>query len=88
MAAVITEALNNMEQWDDFVKDRYDPNRKTEDFREYDDSAPTGVREFYRLNHTHQTRDFARTKQGTIWRQKQEPDGHLGGPRLSQHAGG
>jgi len=35
-----------MEQWDDFVTDRYDPNRKTEDFRKYDDSAPSGVREF------------------------------------------
>lgn len=51
-----------MEQWDDFVTDRYDPNKKTEDFRKYDDSAPAGVREFYRLNHANQTRDFARAK--------------------------
>ena len=27
------EALNSLEQWDDFIEDRYDPNRKTEDFR-------------------------------------------------------
>src|SRR3954471_22894715 len=52
------EALDSVEQWDDFVEGRYDPNRKTEDFRKYDDSAPSGVREFYRLNHTNQTRDF------------------------------
>jgi inositol oxygenase len=56
------ESLKSMEQWDDFVSDRYDPNRKTEDFRKYDDSAPSGVREFYRLNHANQTRDFARAK--------------------------
>jgi inositol oxygenase len=56
------EALNSLEQWDEFVEGRYDPNRKTEDFRKFDDSAPSGVREFYRLNHTHQTRDFVLDK--------------------------
>jgi inositol oxygenase len=56
------EALNSLEQWDDFVEHRYDPNRKTEDFRKYDDSAPSGVREFYRLNHANQTRDFVLEK--------------------------
>ena len=56
------ESLKTMEQWDDFVTDRYDPNRKTDDFRKFDDSALVGVREFYRLNHTNQTRDFARAK--------------------------
>jgi inositol oxygenase len=53
--------LANLEQWDDFVKDRYDPERKKEEFRQYDD-APAGVREFYRLNHTHQTRAFVEQK--------------------------
>jgi inositol oxygenase len=56
------EALKSVEQWDDFVEQRYDPNRKTEDFRKYDDAAPSGVREFYRLNHTHQTREFVQAK--------------------------
>jgi inositol oxygenase len=51
-----------MEQWDEFVGDRYDPNRKQEDFRKFDDSAPAGVREFYRLNHSLQTRDFVLEK--------------------------
>jgi inositol oxygenase len=54
--------MQTLEQWDDFVTDRYDPNRKTEDFRKFDDSAPEGVREFYRLNHTHQTREFVQAK--------------------------
>ena len=54
--------MQTLEEWDDFVSDRYDPNRKTEDFRKFDDSAPEGVREFYRLNHTHQTREFVQAR--------------------------
>jgi inositol oxygenase len=50
--------LQNLEQWDDFVVQRYDPNKKTEEFRQYDDTTPPGVREFYRLNHANQTREF------------------------------
>src|SRR5947209_4758242 len=53
--------LANLEQWEDFVKDRYDPERKKEEFRQYDD-APAGVREFYRLNHASQTRAFVQAK--------------------------
>lgn len=49
--------LQNLEQWDDFVSERYDPNKKQEEFRNYEKATP-GVREFYRLNHTLQTRDF------------------------------
>jgi inositol oxygenase len=52
----------NLDQWDDFVGARYDPNRKTEDFRKFDESAPAGVREFYRENHALQTRQFAQDK--------------------------
>ena len=53
--------LANLEQWDDFVKERYDPEKKKEEFRQYDD-APAGVREFYRLNHANQTRAFVQQK--------------------------
>jgi inositol oxygenase len=53
--------LQNLEQWDDFVGARYDPNRKTDDFRNYSQTTP-GVREFYRLNHERQTRDFVLAK--------------------------
>ena len=52
----------NLDQWDDFVGERYDPNRKTEDFRKFDESAPAGVREFYRENHARQTRQFVAEK--------------------------
>jgi inositol oxygenase len=54
--------LQNLEQWDDFVGQRYKPDKKQEEFRQYNDSTPPGVREFYRLNHTHQTVDFVRQK--------------------------
>ncbi|HEX8871304.1 MAG TPA: inositol oxygenase family protein, partial [Candidatus Acidoferrum sp.] len=50
--------LENLEQWDDFVKSRYAPGRKEDEFRNHSEEAPPVVREFYRLNHTGQTRDF------------------------------
>ena len=54
--------LKNLEQWDDFVQDRYDPNRKQDEFRQYTPEAPPVVQEFYRQNHTNQTRDFVLQK--------------------------
>jgi inositol oxygenase len=39
----------------------YAPNKPDEQFRDYSDAAP-GVREFYRLNHAYQTRDFVLEK--------------------------
>ena len=63
--------LENLEQWDDFVKERYKPNKAKEEFRQYNDSTPPVVREFYRLNHTQQTVDFVRRKkQQYLARQK------------------
>ncbi len=53
--------LQNLEQWDEFVQQRYDPARKAEDFRNYENTTP-GVREFYRLNHLNQTHEFAAAK--------------------------
>src|SRR5438552_1492205 len=45
--------LKNLDQWDDFVQDRYDPNRKQDEFRQHTIEAPPVVQEFYRQNHTH-----------------------------------
>ncbi len=58
-----TEPLQSLDQWDEFVQDRYRPDRKKEEFRQYTDETPNRVREFYRQNHTHQTRDFVLAKQ-------------------------
>ena len=39
-----------------------DPNKKPEQFRDYKAEARNSVKEFYRLNHTHQTLDFVLAK--------------------------
>jgi inositol oxygenase len=39
-----------------------DPNKKEEEFRNYEANARPSVREFYRINHENQTLDFARAK--------------------------
>ncbi|MDB5343718.1 MAG: hypothetical protein JWP89_2095 [Schlesneria sp.] len=68
--------LQSLEEWDDFLRDRYpevtspglasfqavDPAKKQDQFRNYEADARPGVREFYRLNHRHQTYEFARAK--------------------------
>ena len=54
--------LQSLSQWDDFVEDRYSPGKEQEAFRNYSASTPPVVREFYRLNHTYQTRDFVLQK--------------------------
>ena len=66
--------LQSLEEWEDFVKERYpepsgkpafnatDPNKKKEEFRNYEADARPTVREFYRLNHTNQTHEFVLAK--------------------------
>jgi inositol oxygenase len=58
----MTGPLESLHQWDDHVAERYQEGRDQQAFRKYDDSTPPGVREFYRLNHTNQTRDFVLAK--------------------------
>jgi inositol oxygenase len=56
--------LNDLEDWDESLINRYPaPGLKAkEDYRKYDDTARSGVREFYRLNHRFQTFDFVQEK--------------------------
>ena len=68
------QPLSNLEEWEDFLKERYpEPAGTTEfktvdaaktkgQFRNYEANARPSVREFYRLNHRHQTCDFVRSK--------------------------
>ena len=75
--------LKSLEDWDDFVKDRYavtdsaatpvtfSPNKKKEEFRNHDSQARACVKEFYRLNHTYQTRDFVLQKKKEFPQQQQ-----------------
>ena len=62
--------LQNLEEWEDFLKERYPqpasdapfqathPDKPREEFRNYETTARPSVREFYRLNHRHQSYDF------------------------------
>src|SRR5688572_16139011 len=65
--------LTGLEEWEDFLKVRYpeeeakafkatDPEKKKEQFRNYEADARPTVREFYRLNHQHQSYDFVQAK--------------------------
>jgi inositol oxygenase len=64
--------LADLEDWDEFLKQRYpEPEaeqkpgaggKPEEAFRDYRAEARPGVKEFYRLNHAHQTLDFVRGK--------------------------
>ncbi|MCD8533646.1 MAG: inositol oxygenase [Verrucomicrobia bacterium] len=67
--------LESLDEWEDHLVDRYpdpasapkgfkaiDPEKTKEQFRNYEADARPTVREFYRLNHTYQTLEFARNK--------------------------
>lgn len=73
-----TTPLESLDEWEDFLKERYpepahterkvpsvgtDPDKKKEEFRDYEANARDSVREFYRLNHEGQTLDFVRAKE-------------------------
>jgi inositol oxygenase len=54
--------LEDLDEWESFLVDRYpEPGKKTA-FREYSQNVRPAVREFYRLKHTHQAVDVVRTK--------------------------
>ncbi len=67
-----TQPLNSLEEWEESLVERYPtpasklvgPNaaKTQEQFRNYEANARPTVREFYRLNHTHQTHDFVQAK--------------------------
>ena len=59
--------LDSLDEWEDFVLERYPEggegsNKFDKEFRDYDDPSRASVREFYRLNHTQQTLEFARRR--------------------------
>jgi inositol oxygenase len=60
--------LGSLDEWEDDVLQRYpDPEtiakeKSKDEYRNYDDPSRDTVREFYRLNHTHQTYEFVQQK--------------------------
>ena len=57
------QPLEDLEQWDDFLERRYQEGKSETEFRQYDVQANPKVAEFYRLNHEHQTVDYALRKE-------------------------
>jgi inositol oxygenase len=58
--------LERLDDWEEFLEGRYpeaSPAKKQEEFRDYRADARPSVREFYRLNHRHQTLDFVLAKE-------------------------
>jgi inositol oxygenase len=55
--------LSGLDEWEEFVLDRYPQPEQESTFRDYGQNVRPGVREFYRLNHTNQTLDFVRAKE-------------------------
>jgi inositol oxygenase len=58
--------LDHLDDWEESLAARYSAGtvgKSKEEFRDYRAEARPSVREFYRLNHTHQTLDFVRAKQ-------------------------
>jgi inositol oxygenase len=70
--------LRNLDEWEDFLKERYpqpaanapfqatNPNKARDEFRNYETTARPSVREFYRLNHRHQSYDFVQSRKRTF----------------------
>jgi inositol oxygenase len=67
------EPLASLDEWEEHLKERYpeasadgsaftDPNKKKEEFRNYEAETRDTVKEFYRLNHRFQTLDFVSEK--------------------------
>ena len=92
------QPLDSLDEVEDFFKERYpepeaatekrssvgtDPEKKPEEFRNYEAEARPTVREFYRLNHTFQTHEFALAKRKEFLSLNRRPDGDLGGCRIS-----
>lgn len=58
-----SSAHQGIDEWEESLLERYPaPQKKREEYRNYEANARPSVREFYRLNHTHQTLDFVRAK--------------------------
>ncbi len=54
--------LPDLDEWEDFLRDRYPAPDEKASFRDYGTTVRPSVREFYRLNHRFQTLDFVKSK--------------------------
>ena len=62
-----------------------DPDKKPEEFRDHSAETRATVKEFYRLNHTYQTREFVQAKQREFARTRKDADGDLGSHGIPEY---
>ncbi len=55
--------LADLDEWEAFLQERYPQPGEKSSFRDYGTNVRPAVREFYRLNHRHQTLDFVCAKE-------------------------
>jgi inositol oxygenase len=73
-SAAETNPLSSLDVWEDDLLERYpDPesiakSKTTDEYRNYETPGRDSVREFYRLNHTHQTYAFVEEKRAEFLR--------------------
>lgn len=58
----VAEPLASLDEWEDFVVERYPKPKEQSEFRDYGDNVKPGVRDFYHMNHVNQTLDFVLAK--------------------------
>jgi inositol oxygenase len=60
------DPLGDLDEWEEFLQQRYpeaaSPDSGEHMYRDYRAEARPSVKEFYRLNHRYQTRDFVKAK--------------------------
>jgi inositol oxygenase len=61
--SAVSQPLQHVDQWDDFVAGRYREGKDQSQFRHFDRDANPSIAEFYRQNHTCQTLDFVLEKE-------------------------
>ncbi len=61
--SVQQKPLKCVDEWDDFIANRYREGKKHSEFRIYDEKSDPSVAEFYRLNHANQTLQFVLEKE-------------------------
>ena len=79
--------MQDLDDWEEVLRERYpapgaESEQQKEEFRNYESSSRPSVREFYRLNHRHQTLAFVLAKKLGL-----SPGISAGQVRIPKHPG-
>ncbi len=86
-ASLANSPLVELDEWDDFVAERYKKGKAETNFATTPRMRIRRVTEFYRQNHRYQTLAFIAEKKRRVLRIGPRPKEHLGDGRVSEHAG-